>query len=174
MPPRDVAELVYELQVHQLELQMQNEELARIQDELQNSRQKYRDLYEFAPIGYLTLDKKGTILDANFQTCTWLGRPQKDLVGAKFLNFIMPEFRDQYLSHYQGVFFGEGRQKAEFGIIREESLFVLAHSQANIPEEGYCCTTLTDISSIRSSIRNWSTPNLESTPNRYVSARVRA
>jgi two-component system, cell cycle sensor histidine kinase and response regulator CckA len=46
MPPRDAAELVYELQVHQLELKMQNDELMRTQDELRTSRQKYRDLYD--------------------------------------------------------------------------------------------------------------------------------
>lgn len=154
MPPLEVAEIVYELQVHQLELQMQNEELARVQYELQESRQKYRDLYEFAPIGYLTLDKVGTIVDANFQSKSWLERKPGSLVGANFMDFILPEYRDAYLAHYQGVFSGIGRQKAQFGISRDESLFVLAHSQANIPEDGYCCTTLTDVTDLRQGIGN--------------------
>ena len=59
MPVQDVQRLVYELQVHQLQLEMQNEELNRAQIELATIRDRYADLYDFAPVGYLTLNSHG-------------------------------------------------------------------------------------------------------------------
>ena len=64
-PPSDMLDLVRELEVHQAELELQNEELKKSQLELSSLYQKYEDLYEFAPCGYLTLDEKGFITRAN-------------------------------------------------------------------------------------------------------------
>ena len=65
----DVRALCHELEVHQIELEMQNEELRRVQAELAASEEKYRDLYEFAPIGYFTLESSGQIREANLAGC---------------------------------------------------------------------------------------------------------
>ena len=149
MPPRDAAELVYELQVHQLELKMQNDELQRVQDELRASRQKYCDLYEFAPVGYLTLDRFGTITEANLLASLWLGRPAARLQGRKFSDFILPKFMDQYLEHYHAVFADGGKQSTELQIASKDEMFVQISSQVNIPDDGCCCTVLTDITRFR-------------------------
>ncbi len=61
----DIQRLVHELRTHQIELEMQNEELRRAQIELEESRNRYSDLYDFAPIGYFTFDKNGLILEVN-------------------------------------------------------------------------------------------------------------
>jgi PAS domain-containing protein len=65
IPVSDVKEVIHELQVHQIELEMQNEELRNDQLALQESRDRFSDLYDFAPIGYFTLDDKGMILEGN-------------------------------------------------------------------------------------------------------------
>ena len=65
LPTRDIRSLVHELQVHQIELEMQNEELRRTQSELEESRNKYSNLYDFAPVGYFTFDKNGLVMEVN-------------------------------------------------------------------------------------------------------------
>jgi len=65
MTSADVRKLAHDLQVHQVELEMQNEELRRIQADLEESHAKYADLYDFAPVGYFTLDSAGLIREAN-------------------------------------------------------------------------------------------------------------
>ena len=61
----DLGRLVHQLRVHQVELEMQNEELRRAQFEMETAQAKYSELYEFAPVGYFTLDKRGVIRQAN-------------------------------------------------------------------------------------------------------------
>ena len=73
LPVADTQKLLHELQVHQLELEMQNEELRRIQLELERTRDRYVDLYDFAPVAHLTLGGQGQILEANLAAGKWLG-----------------------------------------------------------------------------------------------------
>src|SRR5215813_8942159 len=72
MSARAVEQVVYELQIHRIELEMQNEELRRAQTKLEEARDRYHDLYDFSPIGHLTRDAQGRIVEANLQACTLL------------------------------------------------------------------------------------------------------
>jgi PAS domain S-box-containing protein len=82
------ADLLHELQVHQVELEMQNEELRRAQLALEAARASYVDLYDFAPIGYLTIDEAGTITRTNLTGASLLGVERVNLVGRSFAGFV--------------------------------------------------------------------------------------
>ena len=88
MPVKNVQQLVHELQIHQIELEMQNEELRRTQVELEAARDRYVDLYDFSPAGHLTLDTHGTIVEANLRAGTLLGINRKELIGQPLARFI--------------------------------------------------------------------------------------
>ena len=82
-------QLIHELQVHQIELEMQNEELRKAQAELEQSRSKYSDLYDFAPVGQFTFDKHGLILEANLTAATELGLERSRLINKPFRAYII-------------------------------------------------------------------------------------
>jgi PAS domain-containing protein len=73
LSPDAIQTLLHELQVHQIELELQNEELCRVQDELQAAHRKYTQLYDFAPVGYFTLNQAGVIEDVNLAGAVLLG-----------------------------------------------------------------------------------------------------
>ena len=73
MPQQDFRKLIHELDTYQLELELQNEDLRNTQEELEKSRRRYADLYDFAPIAYITLSENGLILEANVTAGTMLG-----------------------------------------------------------------------------------------------------
>ncbi len=95
----DVRKLLHELQVHQIELEMQNEELHTAQLELETSRDRYADLYDFAPVGYCTINAEGIILEANLTAATMLGVVRSQLVGKPITRFIFKDEQDIYYLH---------------------------------------------------------------------------
>jgi PAS domain S-box-containing protein len=93
----DARDLLHELQVHQIELEMQNEELRRAQAELEASRARYFDLYDLAPVGYVTLSAKGLILEANLTAATLLGVAKRDhLVKQLLSRYVLSEDQNIY------------------------------------------------------------------------------
>jgi len=94
IPPLDIRKLTEDLQIHQVELEIQNEELSRVQQELVAERNKYSDLYDFAPVGYFTISAKGMILEANLTAAAMLGVERGILVGTSFYDYINADDRD--------------------------------------------------------------------------------
>jgi PAS domain S-box-containing protein len=92
--PEDIARLLHELEVHQIELEMQNEELRSTQAQLEESHQRLSDLYDFAPVGYLTIDSDTHIVQANLAVATMLGVERGRLVGRRFSRFLMAQSAD--------------------------------------------------------------------------------
>jgi PAS domain S-box-containing protein len=117
MPIKDVQQLVYELQVHQIELEMQNDELRRTQVELEAIRDRYVDLYDFSPAGYLTLDMQGKIVEANLRAGTLLGVTRGKLIGQPLAWFIAAADADTFHRYCQGVLKTGTRQDCEVPLL---------------------------------------------------------
>jgi two-component system, cell cycle sensor histidine kinase and response regulator CckA len=97
--PEEAGRLIHELQVHKIELELQNEELRRAQGELEASRARYFDLYDLAPVGYFSLGEQGLILEANLAGAGLLGLARRDLIHQPISRYIFPEDQDVYYRH---------------------------------------------------------------------------
>ena len=114
----EVHKLAHELQVQQVELQMQSGELRAAQVALEESRNKYSDLYDFAPLGYLSLDKKGAILECNLTFAGQIGRERRLLAKAPFLRFVHKEDQNDFYRHLLKVFSKKESQTCEIRLLR--------------------------------------------------------
>jgi PAS domain S-box-containing protein len=94
-----MLKLVHELRVHQIELKMQNDELCRAQAELNATRERYFDLHNLAPVGYVIVTHEGRILESNLAGGTLLGVPRVSLVGQPIARFSFKEDQDVYYHH---------------------------------------------------------------------------
>lgn len=129
--------LLRELQVQQVELEMQNEELRHTQHELEISRARYFDLYNLAPVGYLTLDEKGVILDANLAAATMLGVVQHDLLRKPITQFIFNEDQDVFCLH--------GKQACEIRMVQADGSLFWVGLKSAPRHNSECGITLSDI-----------------------------
>lgn len=112
--------LMYELQIHQVELDMQNEELRRTQVALEESRNRYRDLYEFAPVGYVTLSREAIVKEINLSGSTLFGLDRKRMLNHRFASFVAPEERDGWYRNFQSVLSEEKEQSFELTLIQPD------------------------------------------------------
>ena len=96
MSPVMVLRLLHEMQVHQIEVEMQNEELTKTQSKLEVMRARYFDLYDLAPISYCTVSKEGVIIEANLATAQLLGEARSHLVGQRISSYISKGYQDVF------------------------------------------------------------------------------
>jgi diguanylate cyclase (GGDEF)-like protein/PAS domain S-box-containing protein len=121
-PGRRAGELLYELQVHEIELEMQNEELRRAQLALEESRDRYMDLYEFAPVGYFTLTGKALISEVNLTGAALLGEERKRVLQSRFARFVTPADRDRYHRLIGSVLQRDERQTCDLALQRGDGV----------------------------------------------------
>src|ERR1035437_7886549 len=103
LSPEAARRTLHELRVHQIELEMQNEELRRTQADLEVSRARYFDLYDLAPVGYFTLSEQGLILEANLTAAKLFGMARSALVKQPLSRFVLPEDQDIYYLHRKAL-----------------------------------------------------------------------
>jgi PAS domain S-box-containing protein len=116
----DPERVLAELHVHQIELEMQNEELRRTQYELEASRHKYTDLYEFAPIGYFTFDTYGHVVEANLTGCQMLGVERGAIINKPFRSFVARESQNQFHLHRRAALTPGLKQTCEIALVRKD------------------------------------------------------
>jgi PAS domain S-box len=116
----DIPKVIHELQVYQIELEMQNEELRRAQSELEESRNKYADLYDFAPVGYFTLDEKALILEVNLTGAALLGVERNYLINQLFSRYIDRESSDMFYLYRKQLLETKVQQTCELKMLRKD------------------------------------------------------
>ena len=148
MTPEEFMHVVHELQVHQIELEIQNENLRAVHTQLDAARARYFDLYDLAPAGYVTVSKEGLILDANLTAATLLGVSRSALINQPLSRFILKEDQDIYYL-YRKPIFETGRSQA-CDLRMEGNILFWAHLESaaaqNEAGEPVCRIIISDIS----------------------------
>jgi PAS domain S-box-containing protein len=131
--------LVQELQIHQIELEMQNEQLERARSETEAALERYADLYNFAPSGYFTLDRDGTIRQANLTGSKLLGLDRSRLVNRRFGLFVAEQSRLGFQAFTEKLFASQLRETFEAILLREGKPPFYAHIEAKISDNNQEC-----------------------------------
>jgi signal transduction histidine kinase/ActR/RegA family two-component response regulator len=127
----EIQRIVHELEVHQIELEMQNAELFKAREELDLSRDNYIELYDFAPIGYFTFDSRGMIRGLNLTGARLLGKDRGVLVNKPFATFIDDaDGREVFAQHLETVSRREGMQRCEVKLRGKGGTLIYAQLQS--------------------------------------------
>jgi PAS domain S-box-containing protein len=165
--PHDALAMLHELQVQQIELELQNEELRRVQAELEESRSQFFDLYDLAPVGYCEVSKEGTILKANLALATLLDMKRNELVSLPLFRIILEEDQNHFYHLKKEIFATATTRNTELAaptrtcdlrLIRSDGSTVWISLRANVTTSYSGETTLnvvaTDISERKQSEQN--------------------
>ncbi len=145
----EISLVVHDLQVHQIELEMQNEELLKTQAELDETKARYFDLYDLAPEGYLVVSEEGLILESNLTAAALFGVPRAKMNKQRLSQYIHKEDQAQYYRHRKELFRSLTPQECELRMIRDDGTIFWAHMKATvIMTEGVatCRLIVSDIS----------------------------
>jgi len=138
-----------DLRVHQIELERQNEELRRAQAELDAARARYFDLFDLAPVGYVTVSEEGLILEANLTAATLLGVARGELVRQRLSRFVLKEDQDSYYLHRKRLCETGEPQAYELRMVKEDDTRFWAHLEATAAQDSdggpMCRVVMSDI-----------------------------
>lgn len=132
----DTDRLLHELQVHQLELEMHNEELQHAYAEMDALRERYADLYDFAPVGYFTLDAQGVIVQLNLAGAILLGVKRSQLGRSRFAAHVKPAFLPEFHTFVDDVLSGKARSKCEIALMATDRRPELLIRIEGVADEG--------------------------------------
>ncbi len=143
---QDIKNLVHELGTYQIELEIQNEDLRRSQEQLETSRRKYSDLYNFAPIGYFTLDHNLVIKEMNLTGAGMLGAERSYLLNRPFIVRVAKSDREAFVKHVQAVNSMNGRESCELRLRRRDGSEFYAVLESIGDHEGGVKIAMIDVS----------------------------
>ena len=125
--PNDFKELVRDLQVHQIEIEMQKEELTKSRQEIMDSQKRYFDLYNSAPVGYFTLTTDEIIIEVNDTGASMLGITKTGLFNTSFMSFLKTDARQKFIEHNIKAIETGKKQGYKLEIVRAEGEPFIAH-----------------------------------------------
>lgn len=135
LSPNGIKKLIHDLQLLQMELTIQNEDLCQAKEELAMTRSVFIYLYNFAPVGYITLSEAGLILDANLKVMTLMGLTRHELIQHPLTPFILSEDQGCF-HHFRTLIFESGLpQRCEVRILRKDAPPFWAQLEANAPRD---------------------------------------
>ncbi len=140
----DAEKLIHELSVHQIELEMVNEELRRANEEIEAGLARYTDLYDFAPVGYFTLDREGKILSMNLTAVSLLGKDRSGLINRHIQQFVSDGDRPAFNAFLKKVFEGVGKEACEVALLVEGKSPILVRIEATVSRSGLECRAVAD------------------------------
>jgi PAS domain S-box-containing protein len=151
----DMQKLIHELEVHQIELEMQNEELVIAKEQAELAEEKYTELYDFAPSGYIALSKKGEILELNFAAANMLGKERSKLIKKQFDFFVSIGTQTTFNLFLLDVFTSKVKLSCEVIIATEGNLPIYVNIDGIVSQNNeLCLLTITDITERKSAERN--------------------
>jgi PAS domain-containing protein len=146
----DAVKLLHELQVHQIELEMQNEELIEANLVAETALRKYTMLYDFAPMGYFTLDHDGNISELNFTGAEILGDKRFSLVNSNFKLFISEDSKKVFVNFFKKVHSGKGKEACEIILGNDGNPICTVYMEGVVTgEDKNCLLSVVDISGFR-------------------------
>ncbi len=131
----NLHKMLHDLQVHQIELEMQNEQLRQTQQELDGARARYFDLYDLAPVGYCTVDENGLILETNFTAAVLLDVLRNDLVNKPVSRFIPKSDQDIYYRCRKALFTESQPQECELQMLKREGAPFWVHMRLSAAQD---------------------------------------
>lgn len=150
VPESDTKKLLHELQVHQIELEMQNEELKQSYETAERALKKYTMLYDFAPMGYFTLDSDGSISDLNFTGADLLGEKRFTLVNHNFKLFISKESQKIFIDFMSRIYTGNSKESCEVMLAYDDNPLCQVYMEGIVTgDEKKCLLSVVDISGFR-------------------------
>lgn len=146
----DAKKLLHELQVHQIELEMQNEELHQANETAETALKKYTMLYDFAPMGYFTLDSDGTISDLNFTGAELLGEKRFTLVNSNFKLFVSEDSKPVFNKFFSKVYASNAKESCEVMLGYDNTPLCLVYMEGVVTgDERKCLLSVVDISGFK-------------------------
>jgi len=176
-PAADAQRLLHELQVHHVELEMQNAELQEARDRMEAQLEKYTDLYDFAPVAYFSLDDQGRIMEVNLTGANLLGVERSRLISRRLQQFVVPTSRPDFLRFLEQVFAGARKPACEAVLAKPDGapFWVNFHGTSALSassSQPWCRVAVSDLTSLKQAEATQRRAEVLAAANRRLEAEI--